>query len=281
LTYDTGTGQWISKAPIGGTSDPIFQVEGALAVLTDVDGVYICPRSATILAVYIYCRDPGSAGSTIVDVHLNGVTIFTTQANRPELVWNDADQVAKSGVPDITAVVENDVLSIDIDQIGTDAADLTVIVAMNVGGTGVPVIARYSSNAVQNIPDNAVTIIDFEDVVYDTDSAVTTGAAWKFTCPAGKGGYYLVDATVFSDSFLWASGNPAMLFIYKNGASYSQSGYWMAWGAVTCRFYLQASDLVYLASGDFIDIRILQVRGAATALGNAGTLVHIAINRID
>jgi hypothetical protein len=117
----------------GGSSitDPVFQVEGALAVLADVDGVWICPRAGTITAVYIYCRDPGTASSTIVDVHLNGVTIFTNQANRPTLAWNDVDKVAKSGTPDITAVAEYDVLSIDIDQIGDTAEDLTVIVAIN------------------------------------------------------------------------------------------------------------------------------------------------------
>jgi len=123
-----------TMAAIGGAaSDAVFQVEGALAVTTDADGSWIMPRNATILNVYITCKDPGSASSTIVDVNLNGTSIFnTTQANRPTLAWDDADGVAKSGAPDTTSLVENDVLTIDIDQIGTDAADLTVIVAFDV-----------------------------------------------------------------------------------------------------------------------------------------------------
>jgi hypothetical protein len=137
LTWDAGTGQWVNATGGAGMgnaiTDPVFQVEGALIVTPDVNGVYICPRAGLILYVYIYCRDPGSAGSTKVDVHLNGVTIFTTQANRPTLAWNDADQVARSGVPDIAAVAENDVLSIDIDQIATGAKDLTVVVSMDIG----------------------------------------------------------------------------------------------------------------------------------------------------
>jgi hypothetical protein len=113
-------------------TDPIFHADGALIVTADINGVWICPRDSTILAVYAHCRTPGSAGSTVVDVHLNGVTIFTTQASRPELDWDDADQVAKSATPDITALVEYDVLTVDVDQIATGAKDLTVMVAMNV-----------------------------------------------------------------------------------------------------------------------------------------------------
>jgi len=142
LTYDDGSGEWVAAAPTGGSgsgsaaSDPVFHVAGALSVATDQNGVWIAPRGATIQYVYIYCRDPGSAGSTIVDVNLNGTSIFAaTQANRPTLAYDDADQVAKSGAPDTTALVENDVLSIDIDQVGTDAEDLTVIVALEVTPT--------------------------------------------------------------------------------------------------------------------------------------------------
>jgi hypothetical protein len=142
LTYDDGSGEWVAAAPTGGSgsgsaaSDPVFHVAGALSVATDQNGVWIAPRSAMIQYVYIYCRTPGSAGSTIVDVNKNGTSIFaTTQANRPTLAYDDADQVAKSGAPDTTALVENDVLSIDIDQVGTDAEDLTVIVALQVTPT--------------------------------------------------------------------------------------------------------------------------------------------------
>ncbi len=119
----------------GGGSNPVFYVPGALVEASGV-GAYIAASELTIEAVYIYCRDPGSAGSTIVDVHLNGVTIFTEQDNRPMLAYDDADQVAKSGAPDVTDVVENDVLTIDIDQAATDASDLTVVIAFVGGESG-------------------------------------------------------------------------------------------------------------------------------------------------
>ena len=116
----------------GSTGDQTWYIAGALVPLTDAGGVFICPRDATIQAVYIYCEDTGSADSTIVDVNLNGTTIFTEQSNRPELAYDDADKLAKSGSPDITLLSEGDILSIDIDAAATDAEDLTVLVAMDV-----------------------------------------------------------------------------------------------------------------------------------------------------
>jgi hypothetical protein len=50
--------------------------------------------------------------------------------------------------------------------------------------------AIYHRNATQSIPRNVQTVVNFDILEVDTDSAVTTGAAWHFTVPAGKGGLY-------------------------------------------------------------------------------------------
>lgn len=114
----------------GGGAAPAIQVDGTLAVSTDV-GSYIASGISRINAVYIRCETPGTAGTTIIDIHLNGVTIFTVQANRPQLVWNDPDGVAKSGVPNITSLAENDVLTVEIDQVATGAEDLVVVIDLD------------------------------------------------------------------------------------------------------------------------------------------------------
>jgi len=51
--------------------------------------------------------------------------------------------------------------------------------------------AYYSSSVGQVVP-GAGTIIDFQTLETDTDSAVTTGANWHFTCPVDKAGTYNV-----------------------------------------------------------------------------------------
>jgi len=138
--------EWQPGAMTGGGS-PTFRADGVLVVTTGVGEAYISTADATIEYVYIHCGTPGTAGSTIVDVNKNGVTIFTNQANRPTLAWNDADGVAKSGIPDVVDLAENDVLTIDIDQVATGAADLSVVIAMSSsgggGGGGAPLDAKY------------------------------------------------------------------------------------------------------------------------------------------
>lgn len=138
----------------GGGSNPVFFIDGALVVATEVGGAWICPAASTINFVYIYCEDPGTASSTIVDVNKNGTTIFTTQANRPSLAWNDADGVAKSGTPDVTSLAENDVLTADIDQAATGAAGLSVLVSINVTPPDLWAIiqAAQLSNEIMNFP---------------------------------------------------------------------------------------------------------------------------------
>jgi hypothetical protein len=234
------------EAHAPGGSDPVFHVEGALMVAADVDGVHISPRVATITAVYIYCRDPGSASSTIVDVHKNGVTIFTNQANRPTLAWNDGDQVAKSGVPDIVTLAENDVLSIDIDQIGTGSEDLTVIVAISslISGQG----ARVYRDNVQTIPTGAWTPVEFDHETYDTDSIhdnVVNNS--RLTCKtAGK---YIITGSVTWDGHI---GHQRGVSIYLNNATFlaisfsdaSTVGYWA--GCVSAIYDLAVNEYVEL-----------------------------------
>jgi hypothetical protein len=105
-----------------------WYITGSLGTGTEQGGAWIVPQSLTIEKVYIYCKITGSAGSTIVDINKNGTTIFTTQANRPTLAYDDADKKAESGTPEVTDLAEGDVVSIDIDQIATGAADLSVII---------------------------------------------------------------------------------------------------------------------------------------------------------
>ena len=63
-----------------------------------------------------------TGSSLIVDVNLNGVTIFTTQANRPTIPAGERRDTAAT--PDAAAAdfVAGDRITVDVDQTGTHAA---------------------------------------------------------------------------------------------------------------------------------------------------------------
>ena len=141
-------------------------------------------------------------------------------------------------------------------------------------------VARYTTNAGQSIDNATATIVDFEDVSIDTDSAVTVGAAWKFTCPAGKAGYYLVTAVIaFDTSATWAAGELVILYLYKNNALYSVLLRKTQESATTLYNMPPGSDVVYLAAGDYIDVRVNQGSGGALALYTNSYYNRVAISR--
>ena len=142
-----------------GGGNPLFFVDGFLVASVNPGGAYICAADMEISLVYIHCSDTGSAGNTIVDVNLNGTTIFTTQANRPTLAYNDLDQVAVSGTPDVIACAVGDVLTIDIDQVATGAETLSVVVAFVSGGSGgAPAGADYWVETTHALLANEVVV---------------------------------------------------------------------------------------------------------------------------
>ncbi len=102
--------------------------DGALAVVGNA-AIFVAPYAGTISKVYAAVKTKGTANSTIVDVHKNGTTIFTTQANRPTIAYDDADGVA-SGTPDVTSFVAGDVFTFDIDAAATGAAGLSIVAAL-------------------------------------------------------------------------------------------------------------------------------------------------------
>lgn len=128
---DAGTGT-IYKA----VREAVWVVGGALATGVGVDPRRINEDVFIIDAAIVVDTAPTDA-SLIVDVHLNGVTIFTTQGNRPTIVTTAKD--SGLAVPDVTVAAGGDVLTVDIDQIGSTlpGEDLAVVVRyINTGDTG-------------------------------------------------------------------------------------------------------------------------------------------------
>lgn len=176
----------------GGTSagDGFWHIDGLLAIQAGVGFSYVVPRACTISFVFIHCKTTGSADNTIIDIHLNGVTIFTTQGNRPSLAYNDADKVAKSGVPDIVDLVEGDVLTCDIDAIAVGSEGLSVVVGMVIDGSGTDGAAIHDNvgNEINFIAEK--TSIAADDMFIIEDSADSNNKKMVKASNLVSGGFY-------------------------------------------------------------------------------------------
>jgi hypothetical protein len=106
-----------------------YTVSGALEVGTDVCFPFRPSGNFTILDVYIEVKAVPTGASVIVDINVNGTSIFNvTPANRPEIAISAT--TATSGAPDTTTLIENDSITVDVDQIGSGdtGEDMTIII---------------------------------------------------------------------------------------------------------------------------------------------------------
>lgn len=136
--------------------------------------------------------------------------------------------------------------------------------------------ARYTTTAGQSIPNGATPIIDYGTKVFDTHGAVTTGASWKFTCPAP--GKFDVSAKL-GITGSWTLAQPVRIYIFKNGSVYSQ---WGAENQSSASYFLgmQINDTVDCVAGDTIDIRVSHSESSPRNLTTTAGFATVAINRI-
>jgi hypothetical protein len=141
--------------------------------------------------------------------------------------------------------------------------------------------ARYSSNAEQNIVNNTtVAIIDFEDVDYDPESLVTTGANWKFTAP--ETGYYHIDvlATLAVNTGIGGA-ERVILQLFRDGVQVLNLD---RQDSETAGSSVQASvnghATIHLNATQYIDVRIAQNSGGDIKLQADPNGVWINIEKV-
>lgn len=126
-----------------------FGAGGRLAVVNSIDSPLIVGRSTAIYQWWVYLENTGTAGSTIIDILKNGVSVFTNPLNRPEVAFDDVDGKVLSVVADIIDYVPGDLITCDIVQISTGAENLSVV-----GSVLIPVtVTSGSQSKVEGDPD--------------------------------------------------------------------------------------------------------------------------------
>jgi len=110
---------------LGVKHTPTFVVPGELVTGACKIRFY-APQALTIEEVHAAVDTAPSGAAVIVDVHLNGTTIFTDQAKRPQIASGTYSDT--SDVPDVTAVAKNDLVTMEVDQVGATpkGSDLVV-----------------------------------------------------------------------------------------------------------------------------------------------------------
>ncbi len=121
---------YISKV-IGPVFEKTFGFDGVLVTFTGARRWY--PSTAiTVISCTASVNTAPTGATVLVDVDKNindgGATIFTTQANRPEIAISG--YVSAAEVPDITSFLSSDYMTVDVDQIGSTIAgsDITVTI---------------------------------------------------------------------------------------------------------------------------------------------------------
>jgi hypothetical protein len=96
-----------------------FGVLGRVRAETGADGAWIASRDGYIAGVTLYRRTAGDSGSTTIDVHKNGTTVFTNQNIRPSVATTDGNNAHKEEAPDVTTFSKGDRFEVDVDAVET------------------------------------------------------------------------------------------------------------------------------------------------------------------
>jgi hypothetical protein len=136
--------------------------------------------------------------------------------------------------------------------------------------------AGYYRTATQTIGTGSFTIINFDTQEYDTDSAVTTGASWKYTVPTGKGGIYHVSA---STNLTPAATGQSILAVYVNGSEKRRGVHLQQSGALLFLGPHVSAD-VKVNAGDTIDVRLFQDSGGNQTTEASASCTWVTIHRV-
>jgi len=131
LLYTYTGAEWVSNPATRETVR--FFVSGAISTGLEQGGVWEAPAAGVITRVMVYRKTTaGTSSSTIVDVNVSDTTIFTNQANRPAIAFNDTDRRVTTTTIDFGVFSLGDLITVDVDQIDAGGSPSNLSVVLNV-----------------------------------------------------------------------------------------------------------------------------------------------------
>jgi hypothetical protein len=142
------------------------------------------------------------------------------------------------------------------------------------------VAARGVSTSGQSIPSNTLTVVTYDAVkTIDTHNALNA-ATGVFTAP--EAGYYQVDArAMFDATGVYAIGNQIRVDINKNGVGYSFIHVEQTQSTSQHLKGGGGADILFLAKGDTLDMRVFNNRSSATSLWATTGATYFSISKIS
>lgn len=169
----------------------------------------------------------------------------------------------------------------------TDYSAADIILRCNTGGqivadgqlkiTGASRV-RVTKDDAQTITDATTEVIEYDDIDYDNLSEWDNTNHRFYPILSG---YYRVKMMFNTASVAWTSGDSIFVGIYKNGTQYSRIGAYIFPATITDYGYVTGSDDIYLVAGDYIDLRVIIIRGANTNTRDSAMTMHMSIHRLS
>ena len=263
----------------GGTSGQILSKNSN----TDMDFVWITNDVGDITAVNVTSPITGGGTSGAVTVGIQDGTTAqkgavqlenstsstsTTTAAVPAAVKSSYD-LAAAAIPKSTVTTNGDLIygtgSATVTRLGVGSTGQVLTVTGGVptwatpsSGTPAFVGCRVTNSVAQSISNTTRTALSFDTESFDTSGFhSTTVSPQIMTVPSGKAGKYLVTAGV---TFATNSSGNREVYIFKNGGIYSSA---FRPGTSVGSTSGTISDIVDLAVGDYVTIRVEQDSGTS------------------
>lgn len=100
----------------------ILKLEASGALTTGTKDRWIAPFAGDIVSVTAVVGTAPTGAALIFDIQKEGVTIFTTTANRPTIPVSTFESAAPGARPDVTHFAAGDTFALLVSQIGSTVA---------------------------------------------------------------------------------------------------------------------------------------------------------------
>ena len=135
---------------------------------------------------------------------------------------------------------------------------------------------RVTKNNAQSISHATVTIVQYDDEVFDN---LGEFAAYRFT--AEETGYYLVTASLQIIGTSWTQYQSFEIRIYKDGTIQAYGSNEMNWSGENLNLISKVTDLIYLETTHYVDIRAYQSAGGPRNTGTNANMNYFAVHRLS